>query len=96
MKSSEFKVKVAELINITLEAEKKRYKIMSNRRLRSAGVNFKKIVTDAEVKAGWNKYNKYEADWEKYCRKAMSIKLPKDWYVDDYSHLAYNGVTDDF
>ena len=46
MKSSEFKIKVAELINITLEAEKKRYKIMSNSRLRRAGVNFKKIATD--------------------------------------------------
>ena len=95
MKSSEFKKRVSEIINITIEAEKKRYEIMSYRRLQRAGVNFKKITTDAEVKEGWDKFNKYEADWEKYCRRPKP-KLEHDWYNNTYSHLAYNGVTDDF
>ena len=85
------------MVNISIPAEKKRFKIMSNKRLQDAGVNFKKFETDKEVISGWHKYNKNEADWEKYCRKSKHERrsLLKGGFVD-YSHLAYNGVSDDF
>ena len=97
MNCTEFKARVKELINITIPAEIKRFEIMSNKRLKGAGVNFKKFETDKEIKDGWVKYNKKEAEWEKYCRQSKHIGRGffKGGY-EDYSHLAYNGVADDF
>lgn len=97
MNCTEFKKRVSELINITIPAEKKRFEIMSNRRLEQAGVRFKKFKTDQEIIEGWNKYNKKEAEWEKYCRQSKHFgrQLLKKSFTD-YSHLAYNGVADDF
>lgn len=97
MNCTEYKKRVSELVNISIPAELKRFKIMSNKRLQQAGVDFKKFQTDKEVIEGWKKYNKKEAEWEKYCRKSKHVgrSLLKGSFVD-YSHLAYNGVTDDF
>ena|SRR5690554_305538 len=97
MNCTEYKKRVSELVNITIPAEIRRFKIMSNKRLQDAGVKFKKFKTDKEVISGWHKYNENEAKWEKYCRKVKhhGRSLLKDSFVD-YSHLAYSGVADDF
>ena len=98
MTCTEFKKRVSELVNITIPAEKKRFEIMSNKRLQQADVRFRKFETDKEIIEGWHKYNKKEADWEKYCRQSEHFErtvLSKKSYTD-YSHLAYNGVADDF
>lgn len=79
------------------EAEINRYNLISNKRLRSACVNLKLVNTDSEVWQAWIKFNKKEADWEKYCRiQRYEAKHSKKNYHVDYSHLAYNGVADDF
>ena len=97
MDCTEFKKRASELINISNVAEKKRFKIMSRKRLQRAGVNFRNIETNEEVIVGWKKYNKNEADWEKYCRQAKhNARLNSNSSFTDYSHLAYSGVTDDF
>ena len=97
MTCTEFKIRVSEVINFSNEAERKRYFKISNKELQRAGVAFKNISTDKEVKDGWWKFNKYQADWESYCRKSKheAMMRKNDNYVD-YSHLAYNGVVDDF
>ena len=97
MTCTEFKIRVSEVINFSNEAERKRYFKISNKELKRAGVAFKNISTDKEVKDGWWKFNKYQADWESYCRKSKheAMMRKNDNYVD-YSHLAYNGVADDF
>lgn len=97
MNCTDFKKKASDIVNITNEAEKNRYQKISRKELQRAGVNIRNITTDKEVKQAWRKFNKYQADWEKYCRKSKHFErnLLKGSFVD-YSHLAYNGVTDDF
>ena len=97
MTCTEFKIRVSEIIIFSNEAERKRYFKISNKELKRAGVNFKNMSTDKEIKEGWWKFNKHQADWEAYCRKSRHEARMRrnDSYVD-YSHLAYNGVADDF
>ena len=97
MTCTEFKIRVSEVINFSNEAERKRYSKISNKQLQQAGVDYKKIFTDKDVKKGWWKFNKYQADWETYCRKSKhEARMRKNDDYIDYSHLAYNGVTDNF
>lgn len=97
MTCTEFKIRVSEVINFSNEAERKRYFKISNKQLQQAGVDYKKIFTDKEVKEGWRKFNKHQADWEAYCRKSKhEARMRNNGDYVDYSHLAYNGVTDDF
>lgn len=100
MTSTEFKDKVSEIITFANEAEQKRFLLVSNKNLKRAGVSVKTISADKEVKEAWRKFNKHQADWDAYCRKSKheNRHLFKTFLNDyqDYSHLAYNGVTDDF
>ena len=97
MTCTEFKIRVSEIIIFSNEAERKRYFKISNKELQRAGVDFKNIFFFKEVKEGWWKFNKYQADWESYCRKSKhESMMRKNYNYVDYYHLAYNGVADDF
>lgn len=96
MNCTDFKKKVSDIVNITNEAEKNRYQKISRKELQRAGVNIRNITTDKEVKQAWRKFNKYQADWEKHCRKSKHFERNLKGSFVDYSHLAYNGVADDF
>lgn len=97
MKAIELKKRISEIVTFQTEAEKRRFELLSNKRLRSARINPKEISTDKEVREAWIRFNKYEADWEKYCRASKhEARFGKKHTYGDYSHLAYNGVADDF
>lgn len=93
MNVTEFKRRLSKLIDITIEAELRRFEKISNKKLEIAGISVKRIVTDKDVTDAWNVFNKNQADWEAYCRRPKPVL--NNNYVD-YSHLAYNGVTEDF
>lgn len=96
MTCTEFKKMLSAHVSISIEAERKRFSLISNKRLKDAGVDFKSMKSIKEVKEGWNKFNKYEADWEKYCRKARheERRMKISNHVG-FSHLAYNNNSED-
>lgn len=97
MDISEFKNRIYEIIVFQSESEKKRFELISNKQLRNAGIYRKDICTDKDVRQAWIKFNKHQADWERYCRASkQEVRFGKKYFYGDYSHLAYNGVSDDF
>lgn len=97
MNISELKKKILEIVVFQSELEKKRFDLISNKKLMSAGIHRKDIITDKDVRKAWIKFNKHQADWERYCRKSrFQARLCKKHSYEDYSHLAYNGVANDF
>lgn len=56
----------------------------------------KECNSDDEVKQIWHIYNKKEAEWDKFHRIQKHEMNNRKSSYQDYSHLAYNNVTDDF
>lgn len=95
MNCTEFKKRVSELVTFSNEAEKRRFSEMSNKRLQ--GIRYRALKTDNQIREAWRAFNKKEADWERYCRQeAHNERFRKHSHYADFSHLAYNGVADDF
>lgn len=56
----------------------------------------KECNSDEEVKQIWHIYNKKEAEWDKFHRMQKHEMEHRKSNYQDYSHLAYNNITEDF
>lgn len=94
MNITEFKKRILDLKLINNNSkEKQRFHEMTNRSL--YGINIKTINTPSQIREAWLKYNKLQEEWEEIDSR-LTQTLNKSTGCIDFSHLAYNGVTDDF
>lgn len=78
------------------ETEKRRFDVMTRRLLESAvNKDYRMSSKKKDVIHIWNRYNKYMADWNRFSRR-LNHRTREGGPCGDYSHLAYNGATDNF
>ena len=94
---TEFKRRVYEVVKFNSDAERRRAKLMSNKTLQRAGVDYKNATTKKLINVAFVKFNKHQADWEKYCRASRhenrvskrSYDNSDDWCPEEDRDFGY-------
>jgi hypothetical protein len=93
MNITEFKKQVLTYVTFSTKKEKERVFETTNKSL--SGISLKNLKTPDDVRSAWIRYNKLQEEWEEIDRRLAKTLNKSTGYID-FSHLAYNGVTDDF